>query len=337
LPIAWRDACRPASSGGGAGEAGEPERGDGGVMTCWKAACTCCGTAAGAWRAYLTRLPAAAKTPVDKLSPEFVHGICPRAFTCRHTPRKRRGRRHSPAGLLAVGVVAVIAGSRSFAAVGEWAADAGADVPAALGADRGRRQGRPRREGHGREGPAPGRRPGARHRRSPQAGRGGREAERDSRRPGTAEGIRRPGRRRHHDRRPAHPARHRPGHPCPEGGLRHDRQGQHAHPVPAAQEAALGPGPCRLVREHGPRPPRPPHHQGGAGADLDRVRRRRTGRAGPPHRHEKRGRRPSRSSTSSPATARPARPRWPPGPAATGTSKTSSTGSATSPTRKTSP
>jgi predicted transposase YbfD/YdcC len=52
-------------------------------------------------------------------------------------PRKRRGRRHSLAGLLAVGVAAVIAGSRSFAAVGQWASDAGPDVLAALGADRG--------------------------------------------------------------------------------------------------------------------------------------------------------------------------------------------------------
>jgi predicted transposase YbfD/YdcC len=52
-------------------------------------------------------------------------------------PRKRRGRRHQLAGLLAVGVAAVIAGSRSFAAIGQWAADAGPDVLAALGADRG--------------------------------------------------------------------------------------------------------------------------------------------------------------------------------------------------------
>src|SRR5271156_5988507 len=52
-------------------------------------------------------------------------------------PRKRGGRRHSLAGLLAVGIAAVIAGSRSFAAVGQWAADAGTDVLAALGADRG--------------------------------------------------------------------------------------------------------------------------------------------------------------------------------------------------------
>ena len=52
-------------------------------------------------------------------------------------PRKRRGRRHPLAGLLAVGVAAVIAGARSFAAIGQWAADAGADVLAGLGAVRG--------------------------------------------------------------------------------------------------------------------------------------------------------------------------------------------------------
>src|SRR5437660_7659996 len=52
-------------------------------------------------------------------------------------PRKRRGRRHPLAGLLAVGVAAVVAGSRSFAAIGQWAADAGPDVLALLGAARG--------------------------------------------------------------------------------------------------------------------------------------------------------------------------------------------------------
>jgi predicted transposase YbfD/YdcC len=52
-------------------------------------------------------------------------------------PRKKRGRRHPLAGLLAVGIAAVIAGSRSFAAIGQWAADAGADVLAGLGAARG--------------------------------------------------------------------------------------------------------------------------------------------------------------------------------------------------------
>lgn len=52
-------------------------------------------------------------------------------------PRKRRGRRHALASLLAVGIAAVIAGSRSFAAIGQWAADAGVDVLATLGATRG--------------------------------------------------------------------------------------------------------------------------------------------------------------------------------------------------------
>src|SRR5580658_560457 len=52
-------------------------------------------------------------------------------------PRKRRGRRHPLAGLLAVGIAAVIAGSRSFSAIGQWAADAGPEVLAVLGAARG--------------------------------------------------------------------------------------------------------------------------------------------------------------------------------------------------------
>jgi predicted transposase YbfD/YdcC len=52
-------------------------------------------------------------------------------------PRKKRGRRHPLAGLLAVGIAAVTAGSRSFAAIGQWAADAGPQVLAGLGAARG--------------------------------------------------------------------------------------------------------------------------------------------------------------------------------------------------------
>ena len=52
-------------------------------------------------------------------------------------PRKKRGRRHPLAGLLAVGVAAVIAGSKSFAAIGQWAADAGPEALAVLGAVRG--------------------------------------------------------------------------------------------------------------------------------------------------------------------------------------------------------
>ena len=52
-------------------------------------------------------------------------------------PQKRRGRRHPLAGLLAVGIAAVVVGSRSFAAIGQWAADAGPDVLVVLGAARG--------------------------------------------------------------------------------------------------------------------------------------------------------------------------------------------------------
>jgi DDE_Tnp_1-associated len=52
-------------------------------------------------------------------------------------PRKKRGRRHPLAGLLAVGIAAVIAGSRSFAAIEQWAADAGTEALAGLGAARG--------------------------------------------------------------------------------------------------------------------------------------------------------------------------------------------------------
>ena len=44
-------------------------------------------------------------------------------------PRRRRGRRYPLAALLAVGIAAVVAGSRSFAAIGQWAADAGPEVP----------------------------------------------------------------------------------------------------------------------------------------------------------------------------------------------------------------
>jgi DDE_Tnp_1-associated len=52
-------------------------------------------------------------------------------------PRNRRGRRHSLAGLVAVGIAAVTAGSRSFAAIGQWAPGTGAGVLAGLGAVRG--------------------------------------------------------------------------------------------------------------------------------------------------------------------------------------------------------
>jgi len=47
-------------------------------------------------------------------------------------PRQRRGRRHGLAAVVAVAVCAVLAGARSFAAIGEWAADVPHAVLAAL-------------------------------------------------------------------------------------------------------------------------------------------------------------------------------------------------------------
>jgi hypothetical protein len=40
-------------------------------------------------------------------------------------PRDRRGVRHQVVGVLAVAMAAVLAGARSFTAIGEWVADAG--------------------------------------------------------------------------------------------------------------------------------------------------------------------------------------------------------------------
>lgn len=53
-------------------------------------------------------------------------------------PRCPRGIRHGLPGILAVGIAAVVAGARSFAAIGQWVADADADLLAALGFRRGR-------------------------------------------------------------------------------------------------------------------------------------------------------------------------------------------------------
>jgi hypothetical protein len=64
-------------------------------------------------------------------------GTCSISFPRSRTRGSGAAGRHSLAGLLAVGAAAVIAGSRSFAATGQWAADAGADVLAGPGADRG--------------------------------------------------------------------------------------------------------------------------------------------------------------------------------------------------------
>jgi DDE family transposase len=72
-------------------------------------------------------------SPIPAARSQYLPGL----FTQIPDPRRRRGRRHPLAGLLAVGIAAVIAGPKSFAAIGQWAADAGPEVLPALGAARG--------------------------------------------------------------------------------------------------------------------------------------------------------------------------------------------------------
>jgi predicted transposase YbfD/YdcC len=88
-------------------------------------------------------VPACPSSPIP-----VVHPAAPAALTgdqCRSLldslahladPRQRRGRRHRLVGVLGVAVAAVLAGARSLAAIGEWAADAPGPVLAALGTRR---------------------------------------------------------------------------------------------------------------------------------------------------------------------------------------------------------
>jgi predicted transposase YbfD/YdcC len=85
-------------------------------------------------------VPACSSSPI----PAAAHAAAPAALTsdqCRilledlaqlADPRQRRGRRHALVGVLGVAVCAVLAGAKSLAAIGEWAADAPGQVLAAL-------------------------------------------------------------------------------------------------------------------------------------------------------------------------------------------------------------
>jgi predicted transposase YbfD/YdcC len=81
-------------------------------------------------------IPAAAHAAaVGALAPDQCHSLlCDLAHIT--DPRQRRGRRHSLVGVLGIAVAAVLAGARSLAAIGEWAADAPGQVLAALGVRR---------------------------------------------------------------------------------------------------------------------------------------------------------------------------------------------------------
>jgi predicted transposase YbfD/YdcC len=80
------------------------------------------------------RIPAAAKrldTPIA-LAPDQCRDLLDHLSQIADS-RHRRGRRHPLGTVLAVAVAAVLAGAKSLAAIGEWAADAPGPVLAALG------------------------------------------------------------------------------------------------------------------------------------------------------------------------------------------------------------
>src|SRR5262245_33253373 len=69
------------------------------------------------------------------LAPDQCRSLLDRLATITD-PRQRRGRRHALGTVLAVAVAAVLAGAKSLAAIGEWAADAPGPVLASLGVRR---------------------------------------------------------------------------------------------------------------------------------------------------------------------------------------------------------
>jgi len=87
-------------------------------------------------------VPALPSSPVARLAAHWVPGeqVVSRRRSGLLTylaalpdPRDRRGLRHDLVGVLAVAVCAVLAGAKSLAAIGEWAADAPPDVLLSLG------------------------------------------------------------------------------------------------------------------------------------------------------------------------------------------------------------
>ena len=81
----------------------------------------------------------------------LLAGECPGLLACLAgvpDPRDPRGVRHTLTSLLLAAVAAVLAGARSFAAVGEWVADAPPRVLAVLGVRRDPLTGRRDTRGH---------------------------------------------------------------------------------------------------------------------------------------------------------------------------------------------
>ena len=86
------------------------------------------------------RMPESHCGPVDAAVVTVVAGGVPggllEALGAVDDPRQRRGLRHSFMALLAAGVCAVLTGARSYAAIAEWIADAGAQQRTRLGVSR---------------------------------------------------------------------------------------------------------------------------------------------------------------------------------------------------------
>jgi DDE_Tnp_1-associated len=90
-------------------------------------------------------VPACSSSPIPAVAQRLAPPAALAPHQCRDLlgylaqiadPRHRRGRRHTLGAVLAVAVAAVLAGARSLAAIGEWAADAPGQVLSALGTRR---------------------------------------------------------------------------------------------------------------------------------------------------------------------------------------------------------
>jgi predicted transposase YbfD/YdcC len=87
----------------------------------------------------ISGVPAAARSACDDAADLHGYRDLAECLAVVPDPRRRHGTRHKLAVILAFAVAAVLAGADSVTAVAEWAADAPAEVLAALGAWRDRR------------------------------------------------------------------------------------------------------------------------------------------------------------------------------------------------------
>ena len=91
-------------------------------------------------------MPALPSSLISSLSAASVRALLPEraggpltALADLPDPRSRRGVRHGAIVVVAAAVCAVVAGSRSYTAIGEWVADLPGDTAVLLGIDACRR------------------------------------------------------------------------------------------------------------------------------------------------------------------------------------------------------